>query len=129
MHLDEETEFILIGTRQQSSKIDECSVTVGNLTLIRCNVQGIWGRVLTMATHVTKTCNAAYYYLHNNCTLIRCNVQGIWGRVLTMATHVTKTCNVAYYYLHNTKRIHNLRNPMMQSNIHLGCVRLTLYVA
>ena len=66
---DEKTEFLLIETRHQLSKIDECSVTVGefNINPVLCvrNLGWWFDNKLTMATHVTKACNAAFYHLHN----------------------------------------------------------------
>ena len=66
---DDKTEFLLIGTRQQLSKINDCRITVGdvNINPVSCvrNLGSWFDNKLCMSTHITKACNAAFYHLHN----------------------------------------------------------------
>ena len=66
---DDKTEFLIIGSRQQLEKIDQCYIRVGD-----ANVQpvtsarnlGSWfDSNLSMSVHVTKSCGAAFFWLHN----------------------------------------------------------------
>ena len=66
----EKTELILIGTRQQLCKInDVCYISVGDYDIYPSSCVrnlGAWfDNKLSMSTHVTKICNAAFYNLHN----------------------------------------------------------------
>ena len=66
----DKTEFLLIGTRQQLSKINiACSVTVGEYDIdpsLCVRNLGVWfDSHLSMSTHVTKLFNSAFYHLHN----------------------------------------------------------------
>ena len=68
----EKTEFLIIGTRQQLSKINvpDLSIAIGD-----CRVEpstepvknlGSWfDSQLTMVPHINKSCGAAFYHLHN----------------------------------------------------------------
>ena len=67
---DDKTELILIGTRQQLGKInDVCNISVGDYDIYPSSCVrnlGVWfDNKLSMSTHVTKICNAAFYHLHN----------------------------------------------------------------
>ena len=67
---DDKTELILIGTRQQLGKInDVCNISVGDYDIYPSSCVrnlGAWfDNKLSMSTHVTKICNAAFYHLHN----------------------------------------------------------------
>ena len=67
---DDKTELILIGTRQQLGKInDVCNISVGDYDIYPSSCVrnlGAWfDNKLTMSTHATKICNAAFYHLHN----------------------------------------------------------------
>ena len=67
---DDKTELILIGTRQQLGKInDVCNISVGDYDIYpsSCvrNLSAWFDNKLSMSTHVTKICNAAFYHLHN----------------------------------------------------------------
>ena len=66
---DDKTEFLIIGTRRQLSKVSIQSIKVGQAevspVVSACNV-GTWFDVhLDMGTHITKTCSSAFYYLYN----------------------------------------------------------------
>ena len=62
---DEKTEFLVIGTRQQLSKV----ITVGNSAIMKSSVVGNLGSYiddkLSMNSHIKKVSNASFYYLHN----------------------------------------------------------------
>ena len=66
---DEKTEFLVIGTRQQLSKVNSSSITVGNSDIMKSSVVRNLGSYiddkLSMNSHINKFCNASYCYLHN----------------------------------------------------------------
>jgi hypothetical protein len=66
---DNKTEFILIGTRQQLAKLQPVNISVGHSEIKpSSNVRnlGCWlDSNLSMSTHVTNVCKAAFFYLHN----------------------------------------------------------------
>lgn len=66
---DKKTEFMIIGTRQQLSKISPCHLTVGNTNVTSVNSArnlGTWFDCnLNLQEHINKTCRAAYYHMHN----------------------------------------------------------------
>ena len=66
---DDKTEFLIIGTRQQLSKVSIQSIKTGQ-TLVSpvasASNLGTWFDThLDMGTHITKTCSSAVYYLYN----------------------------------------------------------------
>ena len=63
------TEVILIGTRQQLAKVNVTSIAVGDETIeakpsVR-NLGSWFDSQLSMSTHISKVCGAAFYHLHN----------------------------------------------------------------
>ena len=68
---DEKSDFILLGSKAQLKKVDIDKITVID-SLISTSKSairnlGTWFDCnLMMSTHVTKTCKAGYFYLHNN---------------------------------------------------------------
>ena len=69
MIIDIKSEFLIIGTRQQLQKINISNITVGEsvifpTTCVR-NVGLFFDSQLTMNTHITKACSAAFFHLHN----------------------------------------------------------------
>lgn len=66
---DEKTEFIIIGTPQQLSKVTIANLKVGDSSITPVSSArslGAWfDSKLTMAQHITKTCNSATYYVYN----------------------------------------------------------------
>ena len=66
---DDKTEFLIIGTRQQLSKVNISSITVGNSDVMRSSVVRNLGVFiddkLSMNSHINKICNTSFYYLHN----------------------------------------------------------------
>lgn len=63
---DDNTEFLLLGTKQQLAKVKiGSSITVGNKviqadTCVR-NLGSWFDFTLSMSTHITKVCGAAFY--------------------------------------------------------------------
>ena len=66
---DDETEFLVIGTRKQLSKVSVCSVRVGDVDVIPVhsakNLGSWFDSHVNMATHITKTCGSPFFYLYN----------------------------------------------------------------
>ena len=59
----------MIGSKQQLQKLSPCHVSVGSVDILPvqkvCNL-GVWcDSHLSMSTHITKTCGAAFYWLNN----------------------------------------------------------------
>ena len=66
---DGKTELLVLGTRQQLSKINISHLRVDDAivapsTSVR-NLGSYFDKNFTMATHVNKTCSAAFFHLHN----------------------------------------------------------------
>ena len=106
---DDNTEFLLIGTRQQLAKINTaCIITVGEYDInpgLCVRNLGVWfDSHLSMSTHVTKLCNSAFYHLHN----IRC-IRKYLSRVSLLAlihafiTSRLDFCNGLLYGLPKTQ--------------------------
>ena len=66
---DDKTEFLIIGASQQLAKVTISSLRVGNSAITpvssAMNLDSWFDAKLTMATHITRTCNSASYYLYN----------------------------------------------------------------
>ena len=66
---DDKTEFLIIGTRQQLSKVSIQSIKVGQAevsSVVSARNLGTWFDAhLDMRTFITKTCSSAFYYLCN----------------------------------------------------------------
>ena len=66
---DDKTEFIIIGTSQQLAKESINTLHVGAATITPVssarNLGSWFDSKLTMAIHILKTCNSAFYYLYN----------------------------------------------------------------
>ena len=66
---DDKTEFLVIGTSKQLSKVSVSSIKIGDVDVIPiCSAKnlGSWfDSHLDMATHKTKTCCSAFFYLYN----------------------------------------------------------------
>ena len=66
---DDNTEFIVIGTKQQLSKIDVGSIKIGDVDIVPespIRNLGAWiESTLSMDRHTTKTSSTAFYYLYN----------------------------------------------------------------
>ena len=66
---DDKTEFLIIGTGQQLSKVSIQSIQVGQAEVFPVvsarNLGTCFDTHLDMGTHITKTCSSAFYYLYN----------------------------------------------------------------
>ena len=66
---DDKPEFMIIGTLQQLAKVSINSLRVGTATITPVssarNLGSWFDSKLTIATHISKTCNSAFYYLYN----------------------------------------------------------------
>ena len=66
---DDKTEFLVIGSKHQLQKIDNCSVRVGTIDIkpvseVR-NLGAWFDSHFSMSTHISKSCSAAFFRLHN----------------------------------------------------------------
>ena len=65
----DKTEFLLLGARQQLAKVDIRNIRVGSSEVSPQPVVknlGAWlDSTVTMSTHISKLCGAAFYHLHN----------------------------------------------------------------
>ena len=66
---DEKTEFLLVGSRQQPTKVSINSIKFGEADVARVysarNLGALFDSYLDMSTHIPKTCGSASYYLYN----------------------------------------------------------------
>ena len=66
---DDKTEFPLLGTRQQLAKVDIRNIRVGSSEVssqpVVKNLGASLDSTMTMSTHISKLCGAAFYHLHN----------------------------------------------------------------
>ena len=65
---DDKTEFIIIGTSQQLAKVSFNTLRIGAATITPMssarNLGSWFDSKMTMAIHILKTCNSAFYYLY-----------------------------------------------------------------
>ena len=67
LKLNDKTKIFIIGTSQQLARVSIISFRVGKAVITPVATAGNLGSRFdpkTMASHVTKTCNSAYYYLY-----------------------------------------------------------------
>ena len=63
---DDKTEFIIIGTRQQMTKVNIASLCLGDANIALIKNLGSWfDENMTMVTHINKLCKAASFNLYN----------------------------------------------------------------
>ena len=66
---DDKTEFLVIETSKQLSKVSVSSIRVGDVDVIPVHSAkslGSWfDSLMDMATHITKTCGSTFFYLYN----------------------------------------------------------------
>ena len=66
---DDKTEFLVIGSRQQLLKIHHCSVHVGTIDIkpvkVARNLSAWFDTHFSMSTHISMSCSAAFFWLHN----------------------------------------------------------------
>ena len=66
---DDKTEFLIIGSKQQMLKINDCTIRVGTTDIkpvseVR-NLGSWFDCNFSMSTHISKSCSAAFFLLHN----------------------------------------------------------------
>ena len=65
---DDKTEFLLIGTRQQLSKVEALPLRVVTMDVepVNCirNLGAWFDSMLSIETHINKVCSSGFYYLH-----------------------------------------------------------------
>ena len=93
---DDKTEFILIGTRQQLSKLQPTNISVGDSVINpspSVKNLGCWlDSNLSMSEHITNVCKAAFFYLHN----IRCIKRYLTKDNLLVLVHAFVTSRIDY---------------------------------
>lgn len=66
---DDKTKFLVMGTSKQLSKVSVSGIRVGDVHVIpvySARDLGSWFDLhMDMATHITKTCGSAFFYLYN----------------------------------------------------------------
>ena len=66
---DDKTEFLVMGTSKQLPKVSVNSIRVGDVHVIPVhsarNLSSWFDLHMDMATHITKTCGSAFFYLYN----------------------------------------------------------------
>ena len=66
---DDKTKFLVMGTSKQLSKVSVSSIRVRDFHVIpvySARNLGFWFDLhMDMATHITKTCGSAFFYLYN----------------------------------------------------------------
>ena len=66
---DDNTEFLLLGIKQQLAEFDMNSITVGesvvNTKPVVRNLGSWFDSQLSMSTHISKLCSSAFFHLHN----------------------------------------------------------------
>ena len=65
----DKTEFIIIGSRQQLLQINPCSIRIGSTNIkpvshVR-NLGSWFDSNFSMCAHISNSCGAAFYWLHN----------------------------------------------------------------
>ena len=93
---DDKTEFLVIGSRQQLLKIHHCSVRVGTIDIKPVKVArnlGAWfDSHFSMSTHISMSCSAAFFWLHN----IKRISQFLLRDKLEMVFHAFVTSRIDY---------------------------------
>ena len=66
---DDKTEFLVIGSRQHLLKIHHCSVRVGTIDIkpvkVARNLGASFNPHFSILTHISMSCSAAFFWLHN----------------------------------------------------------------
>ena len=67
---DDKTEFLIIGTEKQLSRVSVDKIKISQAEVLPvssvCNLGAWLDSHLDMSTHVTKACASTFYYLYNN---------------------------------------------------------------
>ena len=97
---DDKTEVILIGTKAQLKKVKIDNLAVGDSKIVPSTDEairnlGCWfDNSFTMTAHVTKTCKAGFFYLHNICRIRKFLTQEITEKLI----HAFVTSRLDYCY-------------------------------
>ena len=102
---DDKTEVILIGTKAQLKKVKIDNLAVGDSKIVPSTEAirnlGCWfDKNFTMNAHVTKTCKAGFFYLHNICRIRKFLTQEITEKLIhAFVTSRLDYCNSLLYGL------------------------------
>ena len=93
---DDKTEFLIIGSKQQLLMTNPCSIRVGFTNIkpvseVR-NLGSWFDSNFSMSTHISKSCGAAFYWLHN----IKRISRFIGKEKLEMVLHAFVTSRIDY---------------------------------
>ena len=119
---DEKTEFLVIGNRQQLSKVNISSITVGNSAIMKSSVVRNIGSYiddkLSMNSHINKGCNASFYYLHNIYRRIRKHLSRDSSEILIHGFVSSRLyyCNSLLYGLPQVQIDNNNKNKNNKNN-------------
>src|SRR5271163_1466797 len=104
---DSKTEVILLGTKQQLSKLSNLQILVGSAKIKSCdkvrNLGVIFDNNMTMHDYVNNICKTSYFYIH----LLGKLEKFFDKNTAAMVTHAFVTsrldyCNSALWYIKNT---------------------------
>ena len=119
------TEFLIIDTRQQLAKVNINCIRVGSTDVCPVTVArtlGSWfDEQLTMSTHFSKLCGAAFYHLHNIKRICKyLSRESTEMHVHTSITSHVDYCNSLLYELPTPNRLINCRElwtPVSQASL------------
>ena len=93
---DNKTEFIVLGTKQQLSKINIPNISVGDNIIVPVshvrNLGSWFDSNMSMSTYITKVCSVGFYHLHN----IKRISKYLSTRSLTILIHAFITSRLDY---------------------------------
>ena len=128
---DDKTEFLIIGTRQQLSKVSIQSIKIGQTVVspvASASNLGTWFDThLDMGTHITKTCSSAVYYLYN----IRHIRKYLSGESTEKLVHAFISSRFDYYNSllyglpeYQTMKLQRVMNASLR---HISCAQVLSY--
>ena len=123
---DDKTEFLIIGSRQQLLKINHCTIRVGTIDVkpvseVR-NLGSWFNSNFFMSTHISKSCSAAFFWLHNIKRISKFLVKDKLEMVLhAFVTSRIDYCNGLLYGLPDCEisklqRVHNAAARLLTSS-------------
>ena len=111
---DDKTEFLIIGSRQQLLKINPCTIRVGTIDIkpvseVR-NLGSWFNSNFSMSTHISKSCSAAFFWLHNIKRLSKFLIKDKLEMVLfTLLSQAELTIAMAFFMDFQTVKYLNCR--------------------